>query len=147
MSASKVLSQGIPALLVCFPGWKQPCLLHLRATIAGGSGAATIVSVASASGQAASSLDFTINRQAAGTYDVTYNPCRQIAEGTLQVNVIPPVLATAADRRVPAIDINTTNTNAKTGKLRFNLVPPNSAVVTDPVAGSEIHLSFWADLG
>lgn len=147
MSATKVLSQGNPSLLVSIPGFKAPVLLHLRATIAGASGAATIVSATSVSGQAPTSLDFTLTRQAAGTYDLVMNPCRAIAEGTVVINVIPPVVTVGADRRVPAIDKSTTNTNATTGKLRFNLVPPNNTTVTDPVDLSEIHMSFWVDLG
>ena len=69
MSASSILSQANPSLLCAVPTWRAPVLMHLRATIAGASGAATVVAQADATtGEAGTTPGVSIVRQAAGTY-------------------------------------------------------------------------------
>lgn len=147
-SATAIMAQANPALLISFPTWKQPVLLHLKATIAA-AGAATVVSAQdTTTGEVGTTPGVSITTTDAGaTYDVTFPPCRSIALGTVQIQVLPNVLATVTERRTTALDKTDANTSAKLGKLRFSTLTNTGAATTAPVSGSEIHLSFWADLG
>jgi hypothetical protein len=150
MSAAKVISQGVEQSIISVPGLnKLPTLLHLRAQITDGSGTAVVVADLDATtGFAGTTPGMTITRSAAGQYDVTFDPCRGIALGTVNINVIPNVVATVTEGRQVHIDKTAANTSAKLGKLRFDtLLTTGAGVATDPVSGSEIHLSFWADFG
>ena len=60
---------------------------------------------------------------------------------------MPNVIATGTEGRHVSIDKTDANTSAKLGKIRFNTVALGGSTVTDPVDGSEIHGSFWADFG
>ena len=148
MSAPRLIAQGCPALLASAPNTRLLVLVHLKATVAGASGAATLVGdIDATSGDAGSTPGLTITRQAAGTYDVTFPACRQVYWGTFRCNVFPAVIATGTEGRQASIDKTDANTSAKLGKLRFNVIANGGSTVTDPVDGSEIHLSFWADYG
>lgn len=148
-SATALLAQSNPALLCAFPGWKQPTHVHLRATI-GANGQPTVVSAADATtGDAGTTLGVTITETAndSGIYDVVFPPCRQFALGTAVIQVLPAVIGTIAQARHAQIDLTNANTSAKLGKLRFNTLDLATPTVVAPVSGSEVHLSFWADLG
>jgi hypothetical protein len=147
-SAASILAQAIPCLLNAFPGWKSPVHLHLRAAI-GAAGAPTVVSVVDATtGAAATTTGLSIARVSAGVYDVTFPPCRQFALGTLNgaAGSVSAGSFVTADPRVIAYDKSTTNTNAKTGKLRV-VFANGTAINTELGNGQEVALSFWADLG
>lgn len=147
MSAAKILAQSNPALLIAFPGWRQPVLMHFRATI-GASGAPTLATTASGNGDPPSTPDFTISRVSAAVYDITFAPCRSVAWGTF--NVVCKTTSSgsfaSADPRSLALDKSTTNTNATTGKARFCLAQ-GTTLNTELGNGQEITGSFWADLG
>lgn len=147
MSASSIIAQSIPSLLVAFPGWKLPTLIHLRATI-GATGAPTVQTTTGGNGDPASTPGVSIARVSAGVYDLTFPPCRQVAWGSLGA-IAKTVTAGAfvtADPRVPVLDKSTTNTNATTGKARICFAN-GTAINTELGNGQEVSLSFWADLG
>ncbi len=149
MSAPRLIAQSCPAGLWSAPSTRLPTLVHFRATIAGASGAATLVAdIDATSGDAGSTPGLTLTRSAAGIYDLTLPPCRQILMGTVNVNVLPNVVATVTEGRTVHIDKTDANSSAKLGKLRFlTMLTTGAGVATDPVDGSEIHGSFWADFG
>jgi len=148
VSAPKVLSQSAIAGNWSAPNTRMPVLIHFRATIAGASGAATLVAdIDATSGDAGTTPGLTLTRSAAGVYDLTFDPCRQVYMGTCNILVFPNVLATGTEGRFVAIDKTNANTSGNLGKLRFNTVAVGGSTVTDPVDGSEIHGSFWADFG
>lgn len=147
MSASSILSQGNPSLLSAFPGWKAPTYLHVRATI-GATGAATVVAATDAAGRAGTTPGLTITRVSAGVYDIVHPPCRSVAYGTLAAAAGGSSAGSpqTTDPRVVNYDKSTTNTNATTGKMRV-IFANGTAVNTELANGSEINVSFWADLG
>lgn len=146
--ATTILAQSCPALLISFPTWRQPVLMHLKATI-GASGAPTVVSNQDVTtGEVGTTPGLSIATGDSGaTYDVTFPPCRSIALGSINIQVLPNVLATVTERRTTALDKTDANTSAKLGKFRFSPLVNTGATVTAPVSGSEIHLSFWVDMG
>lgn len=149
VASSAILAAANPQPLIAFPGWKQPVLLHLKATI-GANGQPTVITTANSAGVEGSTpgLGITETANDSGIYDVTFPPARRIALGTVNINILPDVLATVANHREARIEKSTTLTNATTGKLRFNTSEQDAgAAVAAPPSGSEIHLSFWVDLG
>lgn len=150
MSAAKVIGQAVSGPVLSFPGWRIPVLVHLKATIAGGAGVATVVSDMDATtGALGTTPGMSIVRQAAGIYDVTFDPCRSIALGTveIQLGTASGGFATAAELRKGLIDRLAANTSAKLGKLRIGFPTNAGAAPTELLDNSEIHLSFWADFG
>lgn len=148
MSLSKILAQAANALLWGIAGTKVPVLLNLKFTV-GATGAPTVVSAVDASGDAISSLDFTISRVSAAVYDLTYNPCRRIHWGTLSCcakSTVAGTVSTVTDARYCFLDRSSTNTNAGTGKARI-VFATGSLVNVELGNGSEMNLSFWVDGG
>lgn len=148
MSLTKILAQAANLLLWGIAGTKAPLLLNLKFTV-GATGAPTIVSVVDASGDAISSLDFTITRVSQAVYDLTYNPCRRIHWGTLSVcakSTVAGTVSTVTDARYAFLDKSSTNTNAGTGKARI-VFATGASVSTELGNGSEMNLSFWVDGG
>jgi hypothetical protein len=149
MSAPRIIAQAAPSVLVSSPGVKLPTKLSLKATISGGAGAPTVVSVV-ANNVEASSLGVSISTADSGlTYDVTFPAGKQLDVGSINVNVLPNVVATTSERRHVAIDKTAANTNggtagAQLGRFRFN-VSTLGGTLTAPVAGSEIHANWWVD--
>ncbi len=152
MSAPRIIAQGTPALLVSNPGAKLPVKLSLKATI-GANGQPTVVSVV-AGGIAASSLAVGITETAndSGIYDVTFPACKALDVGSINVNVLPNVLATTTQRRIVAIDKTAAQTaggiaGSSLGRFRFSTstVDATGGAVTAPVSGSEIHANWWVD--
>lgn len=150
MSSAKVIAQATSGPLISFPGWKCPVLLHLKATIGGGAGVATVVADQDATtGEVGTTPGMSIARAAAGIYDVTFDPCRSFALGTLKINLATASggFATAAELRQGLFDRLDANTSAKLGKLRIGFPTNAGAAPTELLDNSEIHLSFWADFG
>ncbi len=148
MSLSKILSQAVSCLLWGIAGARTPLLLNLKFTV-GATGAPTIVSAVDASGDAISSLDFTITRVSAAVDDLTYNPCRRVHWGTLSCcakSTVAGTVSTATDARYCFLDRSSTNTNATTGKARI-VFATGASVNTELGNGSEMNLSFWVDGG
>jgi len=148
MSAPRLIAQSANGGIFSAPNTRLPTLVHFKATIAGASGAATLVAdIDATSGDAGTTPGLTLTRSAAGVYDLTFPACRQLYMGSVRINVLPNVIATGTEQRIVGIDKTDANTSAKLGKLRFNTVAVGGSTVTDPVDGSEIHGSFWADFG
>lgn len=149
-SSASILAAGNPSLLAAFPGWKAPTFLNLRATI-GASGVATVIGTASANGDPGTTPGLGLARTAAGVYELTFPPCRSVAWSTLKVNTKTDSAAggtfAVTDVRQVAIDRNTTNTNAGTGKGRLGFFTNAGLVPAELEDGIEVILSFWADLG
>lgn len=147
MSLSKLLSQAANCLLWGIAGTKTPVLLNLKFTV-GATGAPTIVTTVDASGDAPSSIDWTITRVSAAVYDLTYNPCRRIHWGTLSCCAKSTTAGTptATDARYAFLDRSSTNTNATTGKARI-IFATGAAITTELGQNSEMNLSVWADAG
>lgn len=148
MSAPKVMAQSASGGLYSAPNTRIPTLVHFKALVTDGSGTASMVAdIDATSGDAGTTPGVTLTRSAAGTYDIVFDPCRQVYMGTFVCNVMPNVIATGTEGRHVSIDKTDANTSAKLGKIRFNTVALGGSTVTDPVSGSEIHGSFWADFG
>jgi hypothetical protein len=147
VSASSILAQAVPNLLVAFPGWRAPTFMHLRATI-GATGAATMVAATDAAGRAGTTPGLTLTRVSAGVYDIVHPPCRSVAYGTLggTAGTVSAGSFVTADPRVIGYDKSTTNTNATTGKMRI-VFANGTAINTELGNGQEVNVSFWADLG
>lgn len=150
MSAPKVIAQAANLPLIAFPTWKVPVLIHLKATIGGGAGVATLVTDQDATtGAVGSTPGVAIARNAAGIYDITFDPCRSIALGTVSIMLGTATggFAVAAELRQGMFDRLAANTSAKLGKLRIGF-PTNAGLApTELLDNSEIHVSFWADFG
>ncbi len=151
MTAPRVLAQAAPHQAVSYPGAKHPAKLTLRATIAGGAGAPTVVSAVSGN-LGGTTVGVNITTADSGlTYDVTFPAGKILDVGSINVNVLPNVVATTSERRHVAIDKTAANTNggvsgSSLGRFRFN-VSTLGGTLTAPVAGSEIHANWWVDYG
>jgi hypothetical protein len=149
--APTIIAQSCPSLLASAPNTRLPTLVHLRATIAANGQPTVVADLDAATGLWGTTPGVSIAETAndSAIYDVTFPPCRGLGVGTIVINVLPPTLATDADHRESKLDKTTTLTAAKLGKFRFSTVEYADAdnSVAIPPTGSEIHLSFWADLG
>lgn len=150
MSATRIIAQACPLTLAGAPNTRQLTLVHLKATI-GANGQPTVVAdIDSVTGDAGTTPAVTLTETAndTGIYDITFPACRQVYLGTLNINILPDVLATVASWRRAIVDKLDTTTAAKLGKIRFTTIEEDAAAtVVAPVPSSEIHLSFWADFG
>ncbi len=152
MTAPRIIAQGTPSLIVSNPGAKLPTKLTLKATI-GANGQPTVVNTV-ANGIAATTVGVNITETAdnTGIYDVTFPAGKILDVGSINVNVLPNVLATTTQRRIVAIDKTVAQTNGglagqQLGRFRFSTstVDATGGTVTAPVSGSEIHANFWVD--
>lgn len=149
MSATRIISQAAAWLLAGAPNTRQLTLVHLRASIGGGAGVATVLpDIDATSGDAGTTPALTIARESAGIYNVTFPACRQLYTGSLVCNLLVDSAFATANNRQAAFDRTDANTAAKLGKLRVGFYTgPGAAVATELPDNSEIHLSFWADFG
>jgi len=134
-SSALILAQANPSLLNAFPGWKAPVHIKAQATMTGG-GAVTMTAAQTTPG-------VVIARAIAGTYTLSFPPCRHI--GGLHGHLSPASPTTPADVRdvrfLPASDAA-----AAAGTVAFSLTNTTN-VITDPTAAATIDVDFWADLG
>jgi hypothetical protein len=147
MSLAKLISQAANSLLWGVGGAKLPTLLNLKFTV-GASGAPTIVSTVDATGDAPSSIDWTITRVSAAVYDITFNRCSRVYWGSLSCCAKTAASGTfaATDPRYCVVDRSSTNTNAGTGRARVCFAT-GASVSTELAQNSEMNLSVWVDGG
>lgn len=137
--APTILAQAVPCLLNAFPGWKQPTHCRVRATIGGGSGAATVVAAKTTPG-------CSVARLATAQYRVTFPNCRDLADVNVQIYQVAP--ETDANSSSAHVDADTTETNAATGRFKFHTFHRDDGLDDAELAdGDIIEATFWLDLG
>lgn len=155
MTAPRILAQGAPCQAVSYPGAKYPAKLSLKATI-GANGQPTVVSTSVISGTVATTISVSMTETAndSGIYDVVFPGAKLLDVGSININVLPAVLATTTQRRVSAIDKTAAQTagavaGSTQGRFRFSTstIDATGGAVTAPVSGSEIHANFWVEYG
>jgi hypothetical protein len=157
MSNPRIAAQAVPGLLVAFPGWKQPTLVNVRATIGGGAGVATTQTTEGAQGEPPTTLGWSLVRSAAGIYDLLFPAVRRWAPSTL--HSMTKTVATngtfaVTDARQAVIDRSATNTVPRgipatpaTGRIRLGFFTNAGAVPAELADGLEVNISLWVDLG
>lgn len=156
-SAASIAKDACPALLAAFPGWKLPTLCSVRATIAGGAGVATVQSTEGANGEAPTTSGWSIARDAAGIYNITFPSVRRWAPGTfhgMTRTVATNGTFATTDLRPAVVDRSVTNTNPRgitatpsIGRIRVGFFTNAGAVPAELADGLEINCSVWVDLG
>ena len=139
MSATRILAQSTPALLNAFPGWKQPVHNRVRATIGGGSGAATVDSAKTTPG-------CSVARVTTAQYRITFPACRDVADINIQIYQVAP--ETDANASSAHIDADTAETMASLGRIKFHTFHRDDGLDDAELAnGDIIEATFWADMG
>lgn len=155
-STPSIAAQAVPCLLVAFPGWSKPMLCNVRATIGGGAGVATVQSTEGANGEAPTTPGWSIARDAAGIYNVTFPSVRRWAPSTFHAMTRTTVAGTlgTTDLRPAVIDRSATNTNPRgiaatpqIGRIRVGFYTNAGAVPAELPDNLEINLSVWVDAG
>lgn len=156
-SAASIAAQAVPGLLIAFPNWKLPTLCNVRATIAGGAGVATVQSTEGAGGEAPTTPGWSIARDAAGIYLITFPSVRRWAPSTFHGSArTVAVNGTFAvtDLRHAVVDRSPTNTiprgiaaTPSIGRIRVGFFTNAGAVPAELADGLEINCSVWVDCG
>ena len=136
-SSATIIGQAVPILLNAFPGWRQPVHCRLKATI-GSTGAVTAVAAKTTPG-------VTIVRDTTGIYTVSFPPCRDISD--LSVNLLSVAPETADGASYATFDANEAETLASLGQFLFQVRRCNDGNVEDPPSGDVMDITFWADMG
>lgn len=136
MSASSILAQAVPNLLLAFPGWRAPTFLRAQfLTVAGG--AQTMVAAETTPG-------LTVAETADGVYTLTFPACRRV--GSFNGSVSPLTPGTATNHRV--IRFEAANAaEAASGNIVCRSLDLATPGISRAAAGSTVEITFWADLG
>jgi len=155
-SNASILKDANAFPAIAFPGWKNPTLVIVRATVAGGAGATTTQTTEGTNGEAPTTAGWTITRVVAGVYDLTFPAVRRWSGGlALSVKSASSAGNTmvAADMRIPVIDRSATNTVPRgiaatpaTGRIRFGVLSQAGALA-DFSDNVEVNVQTWVDLG
>jgi hypothetical protein len=129
-----IVAQGVPAQIVSFPNWSLPTRVRLVADIVAG---AAVVRAAD------TTPGLLCSNGVGGVFDITFPAAQR--QGDFNPQVYSTVPGTAVNRFFGVVDVNTTNTNATTGKLRVVTASTGAAAI--PNDGAVVDVSWYIDYG